>query len=513
VYRSSFPRSVYTTLLVLLSSVVPLHSQLTIVSPKEGATFSPPGLITIEATIAGHRALRTPIDVKVTASGPQGELLIAQGDLRSLESQDRISALWNISDVASGQYRITVAVSVPESSPVAVNVNVRRPPSVTMKLESLEPDGSGALATLSADAHSSDGQPITEYLWTPGDGKPTERTNTGRFTHKYDKRGTSYVLWLEVHDSAGGSVLLERDLSVPVNISEAVLQETNDCGCRSMQIRWTGGITGIFCADAVPSYPGCREEAHPPAGFCAAGQVAFICDLGPRNPTPAAPSFGLRFQVVARLLGNTNNLNACTEGQYARATFINDGVDSGTPATPAAPPLGPQHLPGGSGGAAGFPFDGVNPYPPYSPPGPVGPNGEPFGPDDYAGIRNVKKHTPGAVIWTDGPRNPTDGNASASTDADFVAFVRGNLGTCWCRFRLNQSWNPAAGVSGGITQEDGNNCAVEAPPAPHPPAPPPPPQDGGGGTVSVATLLTLVAIRISLNKYRRDRAVRRSTTT
>jgi hypothetical protein len=46
-------------------------------------------------------------------------------------------------------------------------------------------------------------------------------------------------------------------------------------------------------------------------------------------------------------------------------------------------------------------------------------------------------------------------------DGEFVTFVTGNLGSCWCRFSIKQGWTAAGGAQGsGLELIDSENCRL-----------------------------------------------------
>lgn len=442
--------------------------QLVILTPQEGqvlptqkqavieARFEPP--VDLEATV---------IEADVVAVRDEQRIVIAKGDLRPFESPDRLRAFWNVAEVLPGEYVINVKVAGPHRGEASVRVTVHPAPAVTMRLVSLRRIAQGAEAVFSVAATSPAKVPIREYIWTAGDGTPPQRTDEPTFTHVYRELDRTYVVWVEVNDARGGSTLIARDLKTPpdlpkegLKIPREVFHETHDCGCRRMTIRAAGGNTNIHCAAAVPDRPGCAAVAAPP-GTCPAGQVPYQCPLGEITPAPPGqPRLGWLFEIVADLtvsdlVPTTNDLSQCTQGQYARGTRIRDGAIRPNPQALANPPAGAHNLPDGTAGAGGFNFISVgppNPYPPFG-----GPN---YGGDGFTQPDDLKRHRPTQFYWNDAPRGRV-GTISYTSDNEFISFVQGNLGTCWCRFWLRQSWTARGGTQGpGIVLVDGLNCRV-----------------------------------------------------
>jgi hypothetical protein len=110
-------------------------------------------------------------------------------------------------------------------------------------------------------------------------------------------------------------------------------------------------------------------------------------------------------------------------------------------------------LPGGPAGP--FTFKAVQPgdaYPTFG--------GHDYAPDGYTVPGDFKRHRPGGFVWLDAPRVPV-GDKAATADEEFIVFVRGNLGTCWCRFSIRQSWSEAGGVKGpGLALTDSHACRL-----------------------------------------------------
>ena len=163
---------------------------------------------------------------------------------------------------------------------------------------------------------------------------------------------------------------------------------------------------------------------------------------------------GWRFEVVAKLFAQTNNNNACTQGQYARGDLTRNGNPVLNGQAQATPPAGPVTLPDGNFGNPDFTFTAVgppNPYPPFA--------GPDYGGDDYTIPRDFKRHKPLGFRWLDAPRMNV-GNGLID-HRQFIVFVRGNLGTCWCRFDIQQSCTAAGGVQGpGLTLVDSHHCRI-----------------------------------------------------
>lgn len=413
------------------------------------------------------------LNVEIVAEKQGGEMYpIDQGDLRSFAAPDLIRALWDLDDVPSGDYLITITVELLNCSTLeaTVPVTVNRAPTVDIGLVSCEsvPEEM-VVVTLEALPFDSDGDSVTQFVWEAGDGSDPEMVlGTTLYTHYYIWTDTTFVVRVTAYDERGGTGFRMRDLALPV----CSLQETHDCGCREMWIYSVAGNNSfIYCAAAVPGYPpDCFAEPNPPAGVCPPGQVAFRCPRGPFSP-PARNRLGWTWEVNAKIDPRTNDFSACQQGQFARGTRTRTPIGGAAanvpnPRAAGTPAAGVHNLPDGSGGPAGVNFTVVGP--PNAYPGFVGPN---FGADNYTTTFSFKRHTDNRFRWLDAPGvavNPALHSAATQQD-EFVAYVRGNLGTCWCQFRIRHQWTAAGGrqaIGGGPAPNvkekvDGHNCGAK----------------------------------------------------
>lgn len=458
--------------LLILSAMLGLAlsakaQQLRILSPADGQRLDSSKQANIEAQFEPPIDFTQPVSASVVATSETRTIRIAEGDLRSFAATDRIRAIWLLSDVKPGPYLIRVQVKWGEIvGSASVKVVVHPPPAVSMALKSVKKAGAGATAVFTAKVTSPVGAAIKEYVWTPGDGSRPVRTDSPTFTHTYRATGQTFVVWLEVHDVLGGSTLIARDLRIPAKLpdeqvpgTEEIFEKTTDCGCKKMTIRAKPGTsTGIYCSTQLAGTgTGCKEETAAPAGTCAAGEIAYSCPLGPVNPNPPAqPRLGHTFEVLVDLNPNTNDQSKCHEGQYARGTRVKDGTTIQNPVADSEPPKGPHPLPDGSAGGSGFTPKGLNPpdkYPPFAGPDYAG--------DDYTKPGTFKRKAGAQIFWNDEPGGPVGRNSRTQED-EFISFVEGPTGTCWCRFTVKQSWTAGGGAAGaGIELVDGSNCALE----------------------------------------------------
>jgi hypothetical protein len=451
----------------LTTSVLNAQPPLLIVEPQNGAVLATQADAEIVAQLAPD--LQDPaqfISMECVAVSADGSvrIVIAQGDLRSFESTDQARCIWRLRGVAGGNY--TVRMSIQDKSHRVfsdqISVTVTTAPTGDIVLASQQPVQGGVQVTLQAVVfHPSS---IVRTLWIPGDGgAPVSCSQLCPFTHSYAGQSgetTTYVVTLTLDSSTGGEVTVQRDIVVrqgPNQFFVAQLQVTHDCGCTKMDIFSAGGQNSfVFCqpGGAPPASPGCVAVANPAgAQACPAGTTPFQCPNGPFAPGQLGANFlGWRWEVNAHLSPRTNDINACTEGQAARGDLTRGGVaivNGAAAATPAAAAALPFPNP-----PAGALVAAPNPYPPLA-----GPN---WGADDYTAPRNFKRHLEGLgrIQWLDAPRIGA-GAANAITDhREFVMWVTGNLGTCWCQIDMNHSWTMAGGrVGPGVVgRVAGLNC-------------------------------------------------------
>jgi PKD domain len=194
------------------------HAQgLVITSPRNGAVLPMQQQAVIEAEFKPPVDLVfTGIQARIEAAGGATNLVIAEGDLRTISSPDRLRASWNVAEVVPGDYVITVtATAGGRTGKDTVKVTVHPIPVVSLRVTSLQNVAGGTRVTFSAIAQSPVGSAIQEFIWTPGDGSRPARTTTGSFSHIYPARGTEFIVWLQVNDALGASTLIARDLNLP----------------------------------------------------------------------------------------------------------------------------------------------------------------------------------------------------------------------------------------------------------------------------------------------------------
>jgi hypothetical protein len=421
-----------------------------------------------------------------TDGGPS--FTIATGNPRSTDGDVQAEGIWDITQVPAGNYILTATMqdTLGRMYQSTVRVSVIHPPVVSVTVIGQHAVPGGVEITFAPTATDPQGESIIETIWNPGDGSPAVKLpGLELFTHKYagvSNQTITYVLNLKAENTQGAFGEAERDVLV-ADSSSATAQRSDDCGCSAMRVYTAAGrTTPVYCArGGVPQFQGCTSAGPVGTMGCGGLSTPFTCTVGPLTPIlpPAITqttlyrnNLGWRFEVVADFAAGTNTqanirgeLSACTEGQVVQQNRTRNGAMLGPKTTADAP----TSIPGPPGA----------PGPPVVPPPMVKAgsmlvpninNNNQWGADDYAAARAGKVHSlPNTVRWTDAPgvsRNGTTPIAnSLSSDTIFVTFLTGNLGTCWCQFRLTHSWTFANGTGTrtgppAATLIDGMNCTL-----------------------------------------------------
>jgi hypothetical protein len=427
-----------------------------------------------------------------TDGGPS--FTIATGNPRSTDGDSQAQGIWDITQVPAGNYILTATMQdiSGRTYQSIVRVSVIHPPVVSVTVIGRHAVPGGVEITFAPTATDPQGESIIEAVWNPGDGGPAVTLpGLQPFTHKYagaSSQTITYVLNLKVENNQGAFGEAERD--VLVADTGATAQTSNDCGCSAMRVYSAAGRnTAVYCArGGAPPFQGCTSAGAAGTMGCGRQSTPFRCAIGPISPVlppnmrqgqEYMNNLGWRFEVVADLAAGTNaqpdnlgRLSACTEGQVVQQNRMRNGALIG-PRTAASTPT---TTPGPPGPPAPMVKTAVQQVPNIN-------NMNQWGADDYTAPRAGKSHSlPNSVQWTDGPgvsRNVSGAfSNSLSSDTIFVAFVTGNLGTCWCQFRLTHSWTFANGTgtrtgAAVATLIDGMNCTL--------PGTPPGGSGGGGG--------------------------------
>jgi hypothetical protein len=469
-------------------------------APIAGDRFSTNEVGTIVASVAPPYDDPTRVaNVEIFATSPALQVIpIRSGDLRfPMGAVGEFLALWDLTGLASGTYTVTARVTpvgcaTPGEATVTVHVNQAPNISEIQVLScssfasscggngfcvafptvacASNSDCVGQQVTFNVVASDPDGESIVDYVWAPGlSGQAVLVSGTSQYTTVYPPGASSAIVSVTAHDSGGGGGSAMSDL----NLLTCTIRITNDCGCEEMEIFSVGPLPSFVYCSGGPGVRwqdiGCVAEPAPPAHeACPVGRQAFRCPIGPRIPPPR---FGWGFEVHAALTDDTNNIDACAEGQFAQLTITKNGVldvlRTAPPGRfePPIPPGGVLNLPGGSGGAGGVNFSVVGggvPYPAFNA---VAGGNPQLGNDDYASPSMYKRHLPAsrAIHWYDQPSMKAIAADAAQYRARFLTYVRGNNGhTCWCYFEMDHSWaanGPRTGPPGAI-KLDGEHCFI-----------------------------------------------------
>lgn len=482
--------------------------ELVLLIPFEGQILPDNEQVKIMAFFDPPLDLSGNADVQVTIEAQRdGErIAIATGDLRSFSDPDRIEAVWDLSGLPVGPYRVRmVATAGDVRGEAEVTAHVHPAPKAELSLRYVKALDDGRVeAGFHVAAESPNHTPIPEYLWVPGDGSDPVLTDAADFSYIYPYAGAIFNVSVEVRDALGGSLQVGRNLNLPAELppgihllpkhgAEGIVFVAEDygypfhpipepvifqlppiCGCDEMAIE-AMGRSRRYClsiaaaggrANAVRAIgaAGCAQVKAFAPGTCRPNEVVFDCPLGQMVP---GSSLGWGFEVFSRLDVFTNDQNQCQQGQYARGTRMLNGGPLLNPLS-AAKPAVPAALPGLTTTVTLPRFNGPNLAFPVVPNGGLIPGfaGPAFGSDDYAapGPGIIKLHNPqGLFYWVDIPAVAVGRNdVSASQQDEFITFVSGNLSTCWCRFRIQHSWTRAGGAvpGGNITVIDGERCVA-----------------------------------------------------
>lgn len=406
---------------------------------------------------------------------------IAQGDLRLLGGPDSdIAARWVLDGVSPDRYTIYVVVTFsgcPQLS-ATVDVVVNQAPQIDALVAlSCDLQADGFHVAIQAIASDPDGNGIVpdSYEWYPG-GDSAPEFGTDIYQHTFPSSLSETEVAVSVFDSLGGSALLAKRLNL---LACAFLDDdhANDCGCDDMAIESRYNLnarSGIYCADNAREIPpGCRQINI--RNGCPPGKVQFDCLLGPMSPSGSITvnKLGFNFQVEAHIDNRTRNVDRCSSGQIARGT--NRYTSRGRPEVVDPPPAAqttptPRHP---HPDDADFSFEIVNGPRERVPAFDEGSTPPKFGGDNYT--REwlfMRRHTNNLWFWFDNPGiriDPPDLNVKQQSQ--FVSWVTGNLGSCWCRYEIQHEWDRTNGrtaIGGGaapntVRRIAGRNCRVPVP--------------------------------------------------
>ena len=425
------------------------------------------------------------LDAEVSIEGPDEKVVLAQGDLRSFNSDGSIVAIWDPSDYALGSYLITVIADINgKSYEKTKKVELRNPPSISVYLEDSMIQGDRIITNFIAEATTEPPAEIASYRWYFGNGASQVGEGLNSVTYEYRRIEAEYDVSVEVIDNFGGTnygiytIALTPEQEPPGFFQIA----KKPCGCKFMLLdarskikstRYKGPITPGIAGLQMVQPPNRLDLTDPIAAK--PGKQLLRADLGNLDPVPNKHNqLGIGFEVEAFLLGGSDPAS-CKEGQYARGTITRNNAARSNANSINSPKSSTGTLtlplkPGANGIARSFKINTSNgkPYPKL-PARVMGPSVTPdplnFGGDDYAKIGNVKKYTVGTKVisWVDVPQVPTVQGIKQEDTREFISYVMGDKGkgTCWCHFETHRTIDQKGATGGrGLTLIQGLNCNI-----------------------------------------------------
>ncbi len=414
-------------------------------------------------------------------------------------------------DLAAGEYvvaaRLAIAGAVVSDT---AKISVRDPPAIALGPVSLARDGDAVVATFSVEAETADDVGIDSYQLTVGQGGPVIGSSSPVLKHRFPLLAATYDLTLVVTDVLGAvfsetyRFRLDRDDFVAFRQdpdddddepTKPPPEAADTCGCKEMIIHTQRANSAIYCAKPPEAgrvshwdYLGCTKLDDPKDNPCQGTDVAYQCQLGRQAPqfldpgTAQRPNYrnvalsrlAFAFEVEAVLQPNSN-AKLCKEGQYAQGTSrAGQGTFNNPPAQdkPDLDADGVMMLPNADGSQ--FSFNVVK-RPERVPARGAGN----YGADDFDAESVQKRYDGNArIIWLDIPRTtlvyeraPLPGGqvvvwSTLSSDNEFISFVTGPTGTCWCRFELDNMWSlfdptvKGAGLKLSANMPNGLKCTI-----------------------------------------------------
>lgn len=444
---------------------------LRILNPADGGVFFTNRQIDVDVrfipTLSNDELTASVAAVNET-TGVRTEIIA--GEIRTPGKSSLLTTPWVLQELEPGPYELTVSVEYNGRAYAdSVNLVVRAPPTVSVSVDRDDQD----VFVFNANAIPSAEADIDRYLWHIGS-TAVFSTVEPVLTHDFSGAATATQVIVEVFDTSGGSAMSS---TIPVLFDCGGSSRRRCpppplpfCGCQNMVIQTSPAATsGVYC-DPRGGPPGSHfAAAPPPAGpgaprQCRPGEQPYVMPLGSQAPTAAVPNFGFTFEVVASLLpGSTPRL--CAEWQRVRSTIL-VGVgatanitinNKASKAQPVRPPAGQLNLPRPGGQVSNVKIE------PNGAPVPQSGSGRNFGADDYVVPSSAKVHEATVIRWVDEPKvGAGAGIGSVSDVSEFLTYVGTPArGVCWCRFKVNNSWDAATGAaSGRAALIDGQNCQL-----------------------------------------------------
>lgn len=233
------------------------------------------------------------------------------------------------------------------------------------------------------------------------------------------------------------------------------------CGCASMTIETAaGGYTHPLCAGEKENLSlfGCVEVSNddlPPEYRCGSGLTPYQCPL---NLTAGmAPTKWFGFEV-STVLTEGSTVGDCARGQFIQSNRAKNGEPAANPAAAATPAAGTYTF-------GGLTLEAVNGPTLIPALGAQNGTGQPlFGADAYTELDFKQRYVPEKreLYWWDAPGGavPLEAPSTRDENDDFVAFVNGDAGSCWCRFTVSQHWQEDEGTGGAVRVDGSVNCTL-----------------------------------------------------
>lgn len=499
---------------------LPIEPAVTLLNPASGATFlTSKGLNLSLAVVLPDDLANEETKLTILMGNEKGTREISTGILTAGVGTQFRSLSIPLTDFEPGKYSLTVHISSKGTKlQDGVSILLVDPLSINFGAVVLDQAEDGLLATVKADVSGQEeNRTPSRYHWTIGQYGPVVITEGPVLQYVFPNIPQDYDITIEAFEESGVSTLqtfvfglTESDLvyfqdkgeKPKPPLKKVPAPPAKDCGCQQMIIK-TQNKSGLYCAPAPQ--PGvlpmvdnimCTKVAAPKPNPCAKGEVPYECPLGRAAPQFLPPfnaqggvnianvmksrlSFG--FEVEAVLKPNSDAA-LCSEGQFVQSTLMLGG-------RPGRNALGQLAPVGGANGVFSLPAAGGNnlnirvipprlrqPVPQKGAKNAQG--DELFAPDNYTKPSPVKRyHGNKKITWFDRPRTgtvmprPPRGGIvnifqSAATQNEFISFVKGKTGTCWCRFTLDNQWdffNPkttGTGITASATKPNGLNCVI-----------------------------------------------------
>jgi hypothetical protein len=302
--------------------------------------------------------------------------------------------MWDTSELESGPYHLRTIMTdqTGQQGMDEIEILMNLAPVADFNINSYEIDYVNKITNINFSADSSydpDGN-IMNYKWDFGDGS----YDYGQYVSHNYPFGSEYVIQLKTVDDLGTESLPKpKDIIVDANEGTPVLVITHDCGCKKLTVKTAGKATIDF----------------PPPHAKKSGPN----DLGENIEIDVTDGVNdgklkFNFEIEAELDPKTNDLTKCTYGQKVKRTSRSDSKT-----------INKKDAAGNE-----YPVSGAN-----------------YGDDDYNIASTFQTVDARNIRWIDAPGywdlNDSDIKATgAKWEAEFIAYVKGNLGNCERKFKI-----------------------------------------------------------------------------